>query len=250
MNKVRVKLLSVTTEAVDLLYSAARQCYHPGWVGDGFENVSLEEKLKLLKAIAKSGHHSVLEHVTFSFAIDGVSRSLTHQLVRHRIASYSQQSQRYAGDSGYEIEEYIIPPSIEKRPVTRERFLKFIEHVQAEYQYFNSFEDIPAEDARYVLPNAAPTRIVVTMNIRSLINFFGERCCMRAQWEIRSLANKMKDICNNELSDLFGGVMLGPKCLSIGFCSEDKSCGLRPKKEKVFEIYDKYDKMCKSSLLQ
>lgn len=137
------------------------------------------------------GHLSTLEHVTFTFAIEGVSRVLTHQLVRHRIASYSQQSQRYVKEHDFET---IVPASIASKPEAKAKFDKLMTEIQAMYDEFIAL-DIPAEDARYILPNATETKIVCTFNARSLLNFFSLRCCTRAQWEIRALANEMLRQC-------------------------------------------------------
>ena len=159
-----------------------------------------EQVQKLLAKIIKMGHASTMEHVSFTFGIEGVSRVLTHQLVRHRLASYSQQSQRYVAEHDF---EYILPPSIEEKPEAKERFQSLMDDIQKAY---NELADmgIPKEDARYVLANATETKIVVTMNARSLMHFFNLRCCNRAQWEIRELAYKMlEEIISVQLSNNF-----------------------------------------------
>ena len=129
----------------------------------------------LVRKLVSMGHFSTLEHVTFTFAIEGVSRVLTHQLVRHRIASYSQQSQRYVKEHNFET---IMPPTIAARPEAKAEFEALMQKLQDTYNKFTEM-GIPAEDARYVLPNAAETKIVCTFNARSLLNFFSLRCCMR-----------------------------------------------------------------------
>ena len=166
------------------------------------------------------GHLSTLEHVTFTFAIEGVSRVLTHQLVRHRIASYSQQSQRYVKEHDFET---IVPASIASKPEAKAKFDKLMTEIQAMYDEFIAL-DIPAEDARYILPNATETKIVCTFNARSLLNFFSLRCCTRAQWEIRALANEMLRQCQAVAPVIFENA--GPTCVSEGVCHEGAmSCG-------------------------
>ena len=179
-----------------------------------------EQAAKLVRKLVSMGHFSTLEHVTFTFAIEGVSRVLTHQLVRHRIASYSQQSQRYVKEHNFET---IMPPTIAARPEAKEKFLKLMQEIQDLYNELTE-QGIPAEDARYVLPNAAETKIVCTFNVRSLLNFFSLRCCSRAQWEIRQLAEKMLAECKKVAPVLFENA--GPTCVSEGICREgEMSCG-------------------------
>ena len=145
-----------------------------------------------MRQVVASGHESPLEHAKFTFAIEGVSRVLTHQLVRHRIASYSQQSQRYVKKAAF---DYIIPPSIEEDEDIRREYAAAMERIRESYDTLTkSLErkgkksEAACEDARFLLPQAAETKIVVTMNCRELLHFFKERCCARAQWEIRALA--------------------------------------------------------------
>ena len=190
-------------------------------------------EMKPLMAALKSSHESILEHAVYTFEVKGVSRALTHQLVRHRIASYSQQSQRYVDMSEA---AYIIPESIDKclAPATPVGCPLNIEYVNAIRKCEEVYRKlvgagINPEDARYVLPNACTTNIVVTMNARELRHFFSVRCCERAQWEIRELANKMLKICREVSPIIFEGA--GPSCVRDGFCRESKSCGRMPKKE-------------------
>lgn len=194
--------------------------------------------MKPLKAALRSGHESVLEHAVYSFEVKGVSRALTHQLVRHRIASYSQQSQRYVnmGDFGY-----VIPKSIMDNPDAFDDYVNLMGRISQFYEELASEEGyhIPKEDARYILPNACTTNIIVSMNARSLMNFFAIRTCARAQWEIRELANKMLKICKEVSPIIFDDA--GPSCVRDGFCRESKSCGRAPKLEKVLEIMDEMD---------
>ena len=177
---MQVKLLRHTPEPDKTVAMSARLCYSPIGAAQLEEKMSDEQAAKLVRKLVSMGHYSPMEHVTFTFAIEGVSRVLTHQLVRHRIASYSQQSQRYVKEHNFET---IMPPSIAARPEAKEKFEKLMVEIQ---DLYNEFVDmgVLAEDARYVLPNAAETKIVCTFNVRSLMNFFKLRCCTRAQWEM------------------------------------------------------------------
>lgn len=192
--------------------------------------------MKPLMAALRSGHESVLEHAVYTFEVKGVSRALTHQLVRHRIASYSQQSQRYVNMDGF---DYVIPHSIENHP----HFHKDVweEHMESISEMYRELLDggIPEEDARYILPNACTTNIIVTMNARELRHFFTLRCCNRAQWEIRELAEKMLKICKEVSPTIFDDA--GPSCVRDGFCREQRSCGRAPKLEKVLEVMDEME---------
>ena len=188
-------------------------------------NQSSEKELSnILEHVVKLGHTSVVEHTSFSFAISDVSRSLTHQLVRHRIASYAQQSQRYVN---LNEPNYVVPPKILKDKDMRKAYEETM--IKIWFQYNNLIDlGIPAEDARYVLPNATCTNIIVTMNARSLLNFFELRCCLHAQWEIRTLANKMLQEVKKVAPTIFKNA--GPKCKTKGVCSEQKKdCPLYPK---------------------
>ncbi len=233
---VKVELLAHTPDALSLIYAAFRQCYHSGFVADMWPKllsgeITPEKQAEFVKNVVASGHVSPIEHVSFTFAAEGVSRALTHQLVRHRIASYSQQSQRYVDGSDF---NYILPPAIAKNPQAKERFLQCINEIG------NAYKDIKVlleeagrgekakEDARFLLPQAAETRIVFTMNCRSLFNFFEHRCCTRAQWEIRAMANQMLALCKAELPAIFATA--GAKCESLGYCPEGEkfTCGKYP----------------------
>lgn len=217
---MEVKLLRHTPEPEKTVAMSARLCYSPIGAAQLEEKMTDEQAAKLVRKLVSMGHFSTLEHVTFTFAIEGVSRVLTHQLVRHRIASYSQQSQRYVKEHNFET---ITPPAIAARPEVKEKFDKLMQEIQ---DLYNEFTDmgILAEDARYVLPNAAETKIVCTFNVRSLMNFFSLRCCTRAQWEIRQLAEKMLAECKKVAPVLFENA--GPTCVSEGVCHEgEMSCG-------------------------
>ncbi len=217
---MQVKLVRHTPEPERTVAMSARLCYSPIGAAQLEEKISDEQAAKLVRKLVSMGHFSTLEHVTFTFAIEGVSRVLTHQLVRHRIASYSQQSQRYVKEHDFET---ILPGTIAKNPEAKEKFTKLMVEIQDLYNEFTEM-GIPAEDARYILPNAAETKIVCTFNARSLLNFFSLRCCTRAQWEIRMLANKMLEECKKVAPVIFENA--GPTCISQGVCHEgEMSCG-------------------------
>ena len=217
---MQVKLLRYTPEPEKTVAMSARLCYSPIGAAQLEEKITDEQAAKLVRKLVEMGHFSTLEHVTFTFAIEGVSRVLTHQLVRHRIASYSQQSQRYVKEHDFET---ILPLSIAARPAEREKFEKLMSEIRTLYTEWTEM-GIPAEDARYILPNAAETKIVVTMNVRSLYNFFRLRCCTRAQWEIRALAEKMLAEVKEVAPVLFEKA--GPSCVTDGICTEGAmTCG-------------------------
>jgi len=236
---LNVKLLDVTENALALIYSACRQCYAEEFAGDIFDKIKDDDKKQaaFIKKIIASGHESPLEHVKFTFAIEGVSRALTHQLVRHRIASFSQQSQRYVKENDF---DYIIPSSIEKNSEAKNEFEKLMATIQQSYTKLLTFlgqDNLSGEaanqDARFVLPQAVETKIIVTMNCRELLHFFKHRCCSRAQWEIRNLAEKLLADCKSRLPLLFS--QAGAKCVTLGFCPEGARfcCGKFPVKEEA-----------------
>lgn len=183
-----VRLLNHTPDPERAIAAAARLCYAPVGAAELTETMSGEAVRRVLKTIITSGHTSALEHASYTFAIDGVSRALTHQLVRHRLASYNQQSQRYVTYASEPA--FVTPPSVAVDPAVAEAFAAA---TRAAFDAYRALVDagVPAEDARYLLPNAMETKIVVTMNIRELLHFFELRCCKRAQWEIRDLALAM-----------------------------------------------------------
>jgi len=191
---------------------------------EDLENIGDDKLNAVLKEVLKLGHTSVIEHTSFTFAISDVSRSLTHQLVRHRIASYAQQSQRYVN---LNEPNYVTPPKIGKNKKMKKAYEETMKNIWTEYNKLLEV-GIPAEDARYVLPNAACTNIMVTMNARSLLNFFELRCCMHAQWEIRQLANKMLAEVKKVAPIIFNKA--GPACKTKKICPENKKdCPLYPK---------------------
>jgi thymidylate synthase (FAD) len=186
---------------------------------------SSDKELKnILNQVMSFGHTSVIEHTSFTFAISDVSRSLTHQLVRHRIASYAQQSQRYVN---LNEPNYVTPPKIAKNRNMKKAYDETMKNIWNQYNKLLEM-DIPAEDARYILPNSACTNIMVTMNARSLLNFFELRCCLHAQWEIRNLANKMLVEVKKVAPTIFKNA--GPDCKTKNFCPENKKdCPFYPK---------------------
>lgn len=223
--ELSVSIISHTEQPLETIYKAARQCYSAGSVAD-LEPVSREKMAELVQRCIRSGHTSVLEHVSFTFAISGVSRAMSHQLVRHRMASYSQQSQRYV--KADEL-EYVCPFSMwDKESAGRAYFLSALERAAHAYQAILA-DGVPAEDARFVLPAAVTTNVVMTMNCRELLHFLEERCCARAQWEIRSMAWTIKERLVEILPEIFVG--RGPKCRRLGYCPEEKTCGEYPKWE-------------------
>ena len=217
-SNIKVDLLYYTKDPARAVATAARLCYSKVGAADLVENMKEEQAKKILFTILESGHNSTLEHATYTFAIEGVSRALTHQLVRHRMASYNQQSQRYVkADKELDV---IIPESIKNNNEAKEVFDSCIEACQEAYTKLNEL-DVPKEDARYLLPNACETKIVVTMNIRELLHFFSVRCCNRAQWEIRDLAKKMLELVRPTAPFIF--MDAGPSCVR-GKCKEGKMC--------------------------
>jgi thymidylate synthase (FAD) len=251
--KLKVKVIAHTPEPEKIVASAAKLCYSKVGVEDIMDNLSNEKAEKFLGMLMDMGHESPIEHVSFTFAVEGVSRALSHQLVRHRIASYSQQSQRYVKLEQF---EYIVPPNIDAIPEARELFIKTMEEEQRAYDSLvkillekhtqklmeegkdeksavKAAEKMAIEDARYVFPNACETKVVFTMNARTLFNFFHHRCCNRAQWEIRRMADEMLKEVRGIAPTLFKNC--GPSCIS-GPCPEGTmTCG------KILEVREKYN---------
>ncbi len=240
---MKVKLIAYTPEPEKLVAAAAKNCYSASNVDSIMEGLTEEKTEGYVRMLSDMGHESPIEHASFTFALEGVSRSMLAQITRHRMASYSVQSQRYVRESGF---EYVVPPEIDKIPEAREQFIRAMEDDQRTYEsltallmdgYVNEMlekgldekaarrraEKKAIEDARYVLPNACSTRIVMTANARSLKNFFRLRCCVRAQWEIRELAEEMYKLVYSVAPSLFEHC--GPACVD-GKCNEGKmSCG-------------------------
>ncbi len=249
---MRVILVSHTPEPEKVIASAAKLCYSKVGATEIIENLTKEKTEQFLEMLVEMGHESPIEHVNFTFAVEGVSRVLTHQLVRHRIASYSQQSQRYVKLDQF---EYIIPPSIQGNDAAKKIFVEAMEKDHNAYNQiteelfacnFNQLiqegktekeakrlaEKMSIEDARYVFPNACETKIVFTMNARTLMHFFKVRCCDRAQWEIRRLADEMLRLVKEAAPTLFQ--YAGPNCVN-GSCPEGTmTCGQAAQKREIY----------------
>ena len=234
---MEIKLLPVNEkEIITKLYVACRTCYNAGTPTDMWreleENpVSEEKMLKLIERVISSGHHSTLEHVQLTFLISGVSRSLSHQLVRHRLAAISQQSQRYCTFEGGKF-DYVIPQMIRGNEYTLGLFEGTMAHLAGVYSKLIQ-AGIPAEDARAVLPNACCTNLTWSVNIRELMHVCNERLCSCAQSEIRVMTQKIRLATISQLP--FLKPFLVPKCEMLGYCNESKqrSCGRKKVKEVV-----------------
>jgi len=215
-----VRLLYHTPEPERAIAAAARLCYAPVGAAELLEQMSDEAVRRVLKTVITSGHTSTLEHASYTFAIDGVSRAMTHQLVRHRLASYNQQSQRYVTYA--DEPTFVVPPEVVADPVAK---AAFDDACAASFAAYRALLDagVAAEDARYLLPNAMETKIVVTMNVRELLHFFELRCCKRAQWEIREVALAMLELAEPPGPCIF---MDAGAAGRRGPCSEGKmTCG-------------------------
>lgn len=211
-----VKLLAYTQNADAICAAAGNSCYSERPSYEIVEDINSE---KVLSRIVGMGHHSVIEHAVFTFSVEGVSRALTHQLVRHRVASYSQQSQRYVS---MKVPSFVTPHTVQDDPEALKVFEDTMAEIWAAYRKLESM-GIPAEDARYLLPNGCTTNITITMNARELLHFFSLRCCNRAQWEIREMADRMLELCREVSPVIFRDA--GPPCVR-GPCPEGKlSCG-------------------------
>lgn len=241
---LKVKLIEHTPNPEKVIAAAAKLCYSAIGIDELEKKLDDESARKFLNMLMSYGHESPIEHVSFTFAVEGVSRSLSHQLVRHRIASYSQQSQRYVRLKQF---EYIVPPEIEKDEEAKKIFINAMENSQKAYDRLTDIlrekylkegmepiasEKKSIEDARYVFPNACETKVIFTMNARTLVNFFNHRCCNRAQWEIRNLADEMLKLVKEVAPVLFK--YCGPSCVN-GACPEGKmTCG------KIEEVRKRY----------
>jgi len=216
---MRVQLLTHTPEPERACAAAARLCYSAADI-DQLLARDAGDQAALLQKILKLGHFSVLEHASFTFGIEGISRACSHQLVRHRIASFSQQSQRYvSSDQGFPA---VVPESISGRPELCELFNDFLAEAGRVYARLLD-AGVPAEDARFVLPNAAETKLVMTMNARELHHFFHLRCCRRAQWEIRAMAKEMLRLARQAAPVIFATA--GPGCLHAACPEGPMTCG-------------------------
>lgn len=225
---MKVVLTRVTHRPVHAIEEAASNCYNSQPTPDG----------RIMKACYNSGHHSVLEFVDFTFHVEGVSRALLAQLTRHRVASFAVRSQRYCIEDGF---QYVTPPdSIGSSFEAELLYRATMEQIQNAYNDLLAM-GVPAEDARFVLPNACETILEVKMNGRELIHFMNERLCTRAQWEIRKMAQQMKK-CVAEYDEECAQIaeFLVPKCYAHPqqpFCTEHKSCGIAPKLKDVYNAY-------------
>lgn len=225
---LKVTLLQHTPTPDRTVAAAGRLCYAPVSAASLSEQMTGDEVARMVRILVRSGHHSALEHASFSFAVDGISRACSHQLVRHRLASFNQQSQRYVRFG--EGDDFIIPPKIDEVPEAREVFLRAMEQARVAYDRLVEIgsaqgysKETVQEDARFVLPNAAETKIVVTMNARELRHFFRVRCCRRAQWEINRLAWAMRHLAIGVAPVLLEAT--GPGCVTDA-CPEGKmTCG-------------------------
>ena len=252
---MNVKLLAYTPEPEKTVACAAKLCYAAADIDTVYEGLSEEKTASFLEMLSSIGHESPIEHASFTFGIEGVSRSLLAQITRHRIASFSVQSQRYVKEDGF---QFVLPPQIEAIPEAREEFLRAMEEDQKHYESLTALlkekhmaqllaqgeteksaarkaEKQAIEDARFVLPNACATKMICTMNARSLLNFFSHRCCNRAQWEIRDLATQMLREVRAVAPHIFQKA--GPPCLR-GACPEGKmSCG------KMAQVREKFQSL-------
>lgn len=210
---MKVSLVRYTTDPLNAIESAASNCY------DSTPNG------KIMNACYKSGHHSVLEFAQFHFHIEGVSRALSHQLVRHRTASFAQRSQRWLAEDGF---NYITPKTLEGNDdhtkMARDLYEDTIRRIEECYEALQTL-GIPNEDARFILPNACCTTIDMSIDFRNLCHFMNERLCAKAQWEIRQLAQEMRKCVIEVFPE--AEKMLVPKCerFEVPFCTEGKSCG-------------------------
>lgn len=253
---MNVILLEHTPDPEKLAATAAKLCYSSSDIGSLRDGLSYDKISDYIDMLVSIGHESVMEHVSFTFGIEGISRACSHQLVRHRLASYSQKSQRYVNENGF---DFITPPAIEACPQANEEFRKAVDSIQKSYEKIaatlteihkaefveqgldeksavSKAKKLANEDARFILPNACETKIVVTMNVRSLFNFFRHRCCNRAQWEIRAVANEMLRLCLEAAPHIFAHA--GPSCVATGKCPEGKmSCG------RIMEVKEQYSRL-------
>ena len=230
---MKVTLLTYTPEPEKIVAAAARCCYSNDDPDKLLDNMTDDKAAKFLQKLNDLGHQSPLEHVSFTFAISGVSRALLAQITRHRLASFSVRSQRYCG---FESSDFVKPPLIAKSEVANV-FDEALEQCKNNYDRLID-AGIAKEDARMVLPNAAMTSMVVTMNARELLHFFSLRCCTRAQWEIRNLANDMVRLVKKAAPNLFAKA--GAACDQLGYCPEGKfCCGRAPSLNKLLEAYKK-----------
>ena len=232
---MKIKLLRHTADAELLCGAAALTTTKSGSPSETLEKTNIETAKQIIKRVTGYGHTSIIEHASFTFSIEEASRAMTHQLVRHRIASYTQQSQRYVTYGT--LENYVTPQNITDNAEAKKIFEETLEKISETYQRLLKM-DISKEDARFILPNAAKTNIIVTMNARELRHFFNVRCCTRAQWEIRIAAMEMLKQARNAAPALFGNS--GPTCVEMGYCPEGK---MKPPECDVLEMKERFGKL-------
>jgi len=234
---LKVILLHHTSYPEEVVAMAAKLCYSPSDLKSLKKRIKTKDQKSFVEKLMRMGHMSSIEHASFTFAIEGISRACSHQLVRHRLASYSQQSQRYVSEAmGF---NYIIPPTIKADRELKKYFKDFMAQAQRAYDEIvrrlherGIKGELANQDARFVLPNAAETKVMVTMNARELLHFFRMRCCRRSQWEIRQVAEEMLKIGRKVAPKIFERG--GPACL-FGPCPEGEySCG------KMKEVREQY----------
>ncbi len=254
----KVFLIAHSYEPVKTVAQAAKLCYSSSNIEQLGNNLTPEKARDFVEMLSNLGHESPLEHASFTFGIEGISRAVLAQFTRHRIASYSVKSQRYVSEKMF---DFVIPPEIEKNAEAKEIYLKSMQDAQEAYdkladilseqrkkELVESGQDensaakaarkLANEDARFVLPNACETKMVVTMNTRSLLNFFKHRCCNRAQWEIRAVAEQMLiEVCK-VAPELFTNA--GPACAHGPCCEGAMTCGkAKQMRAKYSEILNK-----------
>ncbi len=249
---MNVELLQYNPDCEKIVAAAAKLCYSSSEIDGILNGLDKEKTIAFVERLMSMGHESPLEHISFTFGIEGVSRSLLAQFTRHRIASYSVKSQRYVNEGKF---EFITPPEIENEPEAKKLFLEAMEDDLRKYNKIseilfkkhydnmikdgvsekrakNAAEKKAIEDARYILPNACETKMIATFNARSLLNFFNHRCCERAQWEIRAMADEMLKLVKIYAPTIFK--FAGPSCVG-GPCPEGAmSCGKALEKRKLY----------------
>ncbi len=241
-SRLHVELLRYTPQPEEVVAMGAKLCYSPANIDDLKKGIESKDQSGFVDKLVSMGHMSPVEHVSFTFGVEGISRACSHQIVRHRVASYSQQSQRYVGEQTSkhegEVFEYVIPPTVVDAGKAA-WFEEKMKTIQGWYDELNTalgdLGEKTQEDARFLLPNAAETKIIITMNARELLHFFRVRCCNRAQWEIRAMADEMLMKVKEVAPKLF--VNAGPGCVQ-GKCPEGKmTCG------KTEEVREKFRNM-------
>ncbi|XOQ44128.1 MAG: Flavin-dependent thymidylate synthase [Clostridium sp.] len=248
----KVTLIAYTPHPDQVVAQAARLCYSSANIEEIQKNLTPEKTASMVEMLSQMGHESPTEHASFTFGIEGVSRSFLAQITRHRIASYSVKSQRYVNEENF---DFVIPPEIDAIPEAREEFLAAMEDDRKRYKKISSLLEqqhkqrllkagksekeaasaarkLANEDARFVLPNACTTNMICTFDARSLNHFFSLRCCNRAQWEIREVAVQMLRLARQAAPELFR--QAGPGCVR-GACTEGKmTCGKAEEVRKFF----------------